>query len=338
MGQSRLGLKIGGITILLGSENFSFQRLAEAFHQFTFHVASPDLALGVTLLPWKDAKFCDLEPSQQTLFSCFDRYYRRMYRQFPPSKEFDEFIESRLDWLAGYLPSDGLERRLRDYDEKDTSLRVQAYHVQNVKGLGILFLERGGSRGEVFLPHFYDHDAPFMLLSSIINHAYAIVVRDKDGLVLHSAGIAKDGRSYLFTGLSGSGKTTVARLSRNLTILADDVIPVKKRGDAFYASSTPWNCFYPPWNGSFGEIVENIEVEKLFFLNKGPETFFQKLKPADSVMKLARNCIPSISHFYHNGGEIGRILEFLSQFCYRVPCYEMQFNLSEDFWGKIGDL
>jgi hypothetical protein len=48
---------------------------------------------------------------------------------------------------------------------------------------------------------------------------------DLGGVILHSAGVVKDGAAFLFLGRSGAGKTTVSRLSlaRGAEVLSDDL-------------------------------------------------------------------------------------------------------------------
>jgi hypothetical protein len=159
------------------------------------------------------------------------------------------------------------------------------------------------------------------------------------GIFLHAAGIADDDRCYLFTGFPGSGKTTIARLAQGRTILADDGIPVKRTGGEFYASSTPWNAMYPPWNGTFGEIVEDVRVDKVFFLGRGSQASFRRLSPSESAARLIRHVIPRfiwLSRFSTNGTRC--LLELCSDMSGVVPCYNMCYNLGDDLWGEISRL
>lgn len=65
-----------------------------------------------------------------------------------------------------------------------------------------------------------------------------------DAALVHSAGVVRDGRGYLFVGESGVGKTTIADLSRDATVLNDEmnVIAFGAAGPRLLAS--PFNGHY----------------------------------------------------------------------------------------------
>jgi hypothetical protein len=233
-----------------------------------------------------------------------------------------------------------LAHQLRDYDERDVYLYVQGYRVRHEEGVGLLFLDREGSSGKVFLPPLDEYDAPFAYVSlMIIRHAYAFLALRKNVLVLHSAGVAKDGHCFLFMGPPGSGKTTVAKSSSGLTVLADDTVPVRSDGDRFFVSSTPWNSSYPPWKGSFGQAVESVEATKIFFLSKGPGVSFKTLAPAAATARLLRQIVPPLRWMNRYAEREGdKSLDLCSQLSRAVPCYEMRFSPEEDIWGEISRL
>lgn len=69
---------------------------------------------------------------------------------------------------------------------------------------------------------------------------------NKDGIIFHSSAIAVDGNAYLFTAPSGTGKSTHARLWRELlgdkAIMINDDKPIIRYIDGdFYVYGTPWN-------------------------------------------------------------------------------------------------
>ena len=57
----------------------------------------------------------------------------------------------------------------------------------------------------------------------------------KDALLIHSAGVIKGGKAFVFFGPSRSGKTTMARLSLDHTVLSDDLVIIKK--NSIYSSA-----------------------------------------------------------------------------------------------------
>lgn len=68
----------------------------------------------------------------------------------------------------------------------------------------------------------------------------------KDGIIFHSSAIMVDGQAYLFTAPSGTGKSTHARLWREMlgdrAIMINDDKPIIRYVDGeFYVYGTPWN-------------------------------------------------------------------------------------------------
>lgn len=67
-----------------------------------------------------------------------------------------------------------------------------------------------------------------------------------DGIIFHSSAIMVDGEAYLFTAPSGTGKSTHARLWREMlgdkAVMINDDKPIIRYVDgAFYVYGTPWN-------------------------------------------------------------------------------------------------
>jgi len=65
---------------------------------------------------------------------------------------------------------------------------------------------------------------PFEPIDYFVRTALALLAFEAGGLLFHAAGLARHDRGYGFFGYSGSGKTTVARVSRDATILNDDLV------------------------------------------------------------------------------------------------------------------
>ncbi|MBI5015013.1 MAG: hypothetical protein HZB55_05915 [Deltaproteobacteria bacterium] len=67
---------------------------------------------------------------------------------------------------------------------------------------------------------------------------------DRGGVLLHASAVLWRGRALLFLGPSGSGKTTLSLLwkkARGVTVLSDDRVALRVKGDEIWASGTPWH-------------------------------------------------------------------------------------------------
>ncbi|MDY6367471.1 MAG: hypothetical protein SPL13_03025 [Clostridia bacterium] len=71
------------------------------------------------------------------------------------------------------------------------------------------------------------------------------LLNNRLGTMIHASAIAVDGEAYLFTALSGTGKSTHARLWRELlgsrAVMVNDDKPILRLiGDEIYVYGTPW--------------------------------------------------------------------------------------------------
>jgi hypothetical protein len=94
----------------------------------------------------------------------------------------------------------------------------------------------------------------------------AIRIFNLGGLLVHAAGLEKNGQGFLFTGHSGAGKTTVCRVSTDCLILNDDMIILCPGFPGWIMSATPfWNpTQVPPGTGSvpLGMILHLKQAKK----------------------------------------------------------------------------
>ncbi len=101
------------------------------------------------------------------------------------------------------------------------------------------------------------------------------------GLVLHSSCVEKDGKAYLFSARSGTGKSTHTHLwlseLSGTRIINDDKPLLIRRGGKLCACGTPFS----------GKTDENINVcvpvRAIVFLHRSEQNSLKRLKPAAAV-------------------------------------------------------
>lgn len=116
-----------------------------------------------------------------------------------------------------------------------------------------------------------DLDDNLYCLDSFLRILYSMLLVRAGGLLLHSAAVAFDGRGGLLVGVSEAGKTTLCKQGFP-TVLSDELVVVKRKGDGFRAYGTPfWGEFVA------GPVREEADVAGLYLLRKGPR---HEVKPA----------------------------------------------------------
>src|SRR5271167_4153542 len=119
-------------------------------------------------------------------------------------------------------------------------------------------------------------------LDSVLRILHSLIVAERGGFLLHAASAICDGRAYLFSGVSGAGKTTMTQLAPpDVTLLTDEVSYLRPGVDGYSAFGTPFA-------GELARPGENCSaaVAALFFLEQGPENVIEELSAGEAVRRL----------------------------------------------------
>lgn len=161
---------------------------------------------------------------------------------------------------------------------------------------------------------------------------YAALAFENQGFLFHAAGIVKDERAFLFFGHSGSGKTTVSRLSEPYRILNDDLLlllPEKSNDPAVHkwiAYSTPfWNPTQVKPSPSEAPVVG------LFRLVQSKNVFLEEMSKGQALAEIFSN-IPVLPDDPEKSQILMiRSLDLLSA----IPCYRLYFLPDRSFWEVV---
>ncbi len=137
------------------------------------------------------------------------------------------------------------------------------------------------------------------------------------GLDIHACGVHLGGQGLVFCGVSGAGKSTIARLwqERQVPILSDDRLIVRKERGRFFVHGTPWH------GDARASLPGKAPLEKLYFLKQAPENYIRPLAPAEASKRLLVRCFPPF--YLAQGMEF--VLGFIEEITRQVPCYELGF-------------
>jgi hypothetical protein len=84
--------------------------------------------------------------------------------------------------------------------------------------------------------------SPMHLFNPIVEICLLSRLALDGGLLLHAAGLSIQDGGYVFTGASGTGKSTIAQFfaDRNALVLSDERLILRKIADNFVFYGTPW--------------------------------------------------------------------------------------------------
>lgn len=168
---------------------------------------------------------------------------------------------------------------------------------------------------------------PIEEIDYFVRMVFALLAHAAGGVLLHTAGIIRDGQAYLFFGHSGSGKTTVCRVSQpEHQILNDDLILLLPQENRWRAYGTPfWNPTQVKPNAS------SAPVAALYLLTQADQVFTQSLPRGRSLAALISN-VPIIPQDLSRNQ---RLLDTLSDLQQAVPISELHFLPDNSFWNVI---
>jgi len=185
---------------------------------------------------------------------------------------------------------------------------------------GVL-IDDGRRRGRLFFPRAEGggrrpHPLEFPLDELLFQHRLA-----QEGAVeLHACGLVVRGRAVLFSGRSGAGKTTTARLWRShrpgTPVLSDDRVVLRRRGSRFQAFGTPWHGA-----GGFATVAE-APLSGIFFIRHARRDRAQRLAVPEAAARLFARSFPPA----WEAATVARVLETCAEIASTVPCWDFGFR------------
>ncbi len=183
-----------------------------------------------------------------------------------------------------------------------------------------------------------------MLLNAILSfYLQHLKVQGRAHICLiHACGAVRDGRAILFTGRSGAGKSTAARLleeNGSFKLLGDDMVIISR-------SREGWSVHASPLGGDMPRIeLSNISapLEALYILNRENEPGWERLDVASALASLLSSVVPAheirhtaiqtIEEYDHESLSI--LMQEASMLASEVPCFTLSYLLEEPPWEEI---
>ena len=134
-------------------------------------------------------------------------------------------------------------------------------------------------------------------------------------IMIHASGINVSGRGYIFSGISGKGKTTMTKLWDNYgaRVIHDDRLILRKTVNGFEMFNTPvYNNDDP----------HESPLNKIFFIEHGSSNKLVPVKGATAISLIMANCI---QHTWCSE-IISQLMDAVSNICASVPTAMLYFR------------
>ena len=135
-----------------------------------------------------------------------------------------------------------------------------------------------------------------------------------DAVMIHGSGITHNEKGRIFTGVSGKGKTTMAKIwfEHGAKVLNDDRLIIRNTNDRYTVHNTP--MFY-------SDKPRKAELNSLYIIRHFPQNELRKVIGSEAVSKLAANLI---QHGYDQR-LTSHHLNFLSEMVEKTPVFSLGF-------------
>ncbi len=169
-------------------------------------------------------------------------------------------------------------------------------------------------------PELSDEDCEYLSTGACF---YAYLLKH-DGFLLHSSAVVVDGKAYLFSANSGTGKSThtalwLERFGSRAYVLNDDKPALRLENGKWYAYGTPWSGKH--------DISRNarVPVAGICFLERGESNFIQPFGGSKAVFAFWEQTVRPAGKRVRE-----KIMDLLENIMDNVPVWKLQCNISPE--------
>jgi hypothetical protein len=160
------------------------------------------------------------------------------------------------------------------------------------------------------------------ILPRLLSLTGFFLYQKKDVILLHAAGVRIANKGFLFPAASGDGKTTIASLSPQGSVLSDEHMFVEKKDRGY-------NLFGIPTNGFKKKNFGNTRLVKVFDLIKDKKTYVEDI----SIPSFAVEVISAHLRYacYLNRRMFSKKVKLVNDLLNTVPVQGLHFKKDKKF-------
>jgi hypothetical protein len=240
---------------------------------------------------------------------------------------FRALLENRYAGFVGISPSPHFEFEVDLCDQPEAGADED---LQVAFKAGEWLLKRGDFRArwnpDSGLGHIRQSCSPYAI-DAVLRIVHSLILASEGGFLVHAASAIRNGKAFIFSGVSGAGKTTISRLApTDATLLTDEISYVRREGNRYMACGTPFT-------GELARVGENCSapLSALFFLEKGPQNRIEPINPTEAIQRLMRNIL-----FFADDPELVKLVfQSACEFASLVPMQRLVFVPDQRVWDII---
>jgi len=165
-------------------------------------------------------------------------------------------------------------------------------------------------------------------IDAVLRIIHSLLLAGEGGFLLHAAGAIRNGKAFLFSGISGAGKTTISRLAPpDVKLLTDEISYVRREASGYRAYGTPFA-------GELARIGENVSapLAALYLLAQGPQNRIEELPATEAARMILRNML----FFAEDSTLVKNLFDTALDVVSRVRVRRLTFVPDQSVWELIG--
>lgn len=172
-----------------------------------------------------------------------------------------------------------------------------------------------------------------LLLVEVLPMPVVVLLAGREGLFLHSCAVALEQQGLLFSGVSGSGKSTMADLWRQYgpsssKVIDDEHILARKVGDRSWLYGAPWS------RGARTATFSRTPLRTVFFLTHGNRNRCIALSSSEALAELLSQVfLPAWSR-----QQLDLVMQTCADLLQQADCYRLQFVPDQEVVRFVQDI
>lgn len=164
------------------------------------------------------------------------------------------------------------------------------------------------------------------LKHALMNLYSSFIVHRNWGLLIHSSCVIEEGRAHIFTGHSGAGKSTAAKLSYPRKLLSDEATILKITEESITVFNSPFRSELQSTDHH-----ENCPLASIQLLEQSLSNKRSKLKKSEALLQIT----DKVFFWSYRAEEPAAIFRLLKLVVNEIPVYELHFQKNNTFWELI---
>ncbi len=164
-------------------------------------------------------------------------------------------------------------------------------------------------------------------IDSVLRITHSLLLAMEGGFQLHASSAIRNGRAFLFAGVSGAGKTTLVKLAPpDAVVLTDEISYVRQIANGYRAFGTPFA----------GELARpganaTAPIQQVCLLKQSPQNRLRPVTRSNAIRALMRHVL----FFAQDEELVERVLDSVVHFVSSVEVVEMEFTPDRRAWELI---